>query len=91
MTKHTTLSHRGRDLADGPSGRDKFREILGDPYEPDLNPDGFINIGVAENVCLKPFGISIHLRAGAKGRPLQYAMLADVQKYVNENVISIFR
>lgn len=50
MTKHTTLAKRGAELAAAPSIRDKFRTILKDPYDPDTNPDGFINLGVAENV-----------------------------------------
>ena len=51
MTKHTTLSRRGKDFADGESSRDKFRDILDDPYDPDTNPNGYVNIGVSENVC----------------------------------------
>lgn len=50
MPAYTTLSKRGFDLAAGPSLRDRFDAILHDPYCPDTNLNGFINIGTAENV-----------------------------------------
>ena len=50
MTIHTTLSRRGAQLAASESIRDKFGMILNDPYDPVKNPNGFVNMGVAENV-----------------------------------------
>ena len=50
MTKQTTLARRGAELAAQPSLRDRFGAILKDLYDPETNPKGFVNIGVAENV-----------------------------------------
>lgn len=44
------LSQRGQELAASGSMLDKFKAILGNPYDPDTNPDGIVNIGTAENV-----------------------------------------
>jgi hypothetical protein len=46
----STLADRGVDLAQAGAVMDMFKIILSDPYHPDDNPDGFINIGTAENV-----------------------------------------
>ena len=45
-----SLSERGAGLAKGENYRDKFKAILNDPYDPVQNPDGFVNLGTAENV-----------------------------------------
>ena len=50
MTVHTTLSKRGVELATGENNREKFKKLLSDPYDPVKRPNGFVNIGVAENV-----------------------------------------
>ena len=34
---------------------EKFSDVLGDPYDPDKNPKGVINMGVAENVGYAPY------------------------------------
>ncbi|KAF2841823.1 PLP-dependent transferase [Patellaria atrata CBS 101060] len=47
-----TLGKRGAILASKDSLRDKFEAILSNPYHPDTNPDGFINIGTAENYVM---------------------------------------
>lgn len=46
----STLSDRGLDLAKAGVMMDMFKTILKNPYHPDDNPDGFVNIGTAENV-----------------------------------------
>ena len=46
----STLSKRGVELANIPSLRDKWTPILKNPYDPDKNPDGFIALGISENV-----------------------------------------
>lgn len=46
----STLADRGVELAKAGGAMDMFKTILSDPYHPDDNPDGFINIGTAENV-----------------------------------------
>ncbi|KAI9729251.1 MAG: hypothetical protein M1834_007043 [Cirrosporium novae-zelandiae] len=52
MTVHpSTLSSRGRELA-AHSIRDLFRTVMSSPYDPDTNPDGFINMGTAENYSM---------------------------------------
>ena len=48
------LLSRGSELSASGATLDKFKAILGNPYEPDTNPDGIVNIGVAENVKLVP-------------------------------------
>lgn len=45
-----TLADRGLQFAHIGEGMEKYKIILSDPYDPDTNPDGFINMGVAENV-----------------------------------------
>jgi hypothetical protein len=45
----SSISERGRALATQ-NLRKKFSAILADPYDPDNNPDGIVNIGTAENV-----------------------------------------
>ena len=49
-TDDATLALRGRQLAHDAQNLDKFKTIMSDPYHPDTNPDGFINMGTAENV-----------------------------------------
>ena len=44
------LSKRGAVLSASGATLDKFKQILGNPYDPDSNPHGIINIGTAENV-----------------------------------------
>ena len=48
----STLSERGYDLAKAGGIMEKFKTILSDPYHPDDNPGGFVNIGTSENVRL---------------------------------------
>ena len=45
-----TLSNRGAELASRAEFIDVFKKILEDPYDPDTNPDGFVNLGTSENV-----------------------------------------
>ena len=45
-----SLSDRGTELSSVGGIIDTFKAILGNPYDPDTNPDGFVNIGTAENV-----------------------------------------
>ena len=52
----TTLSSRGADLASGDNIREMFKTILANPYDPDTNPEGFINIGTSENVMTPTTG-----------------------------------
>ncbi|KAF2089340.1 PLP-dependent transferase [Saccharata proteae CBS 121410] len=54
MTAGTTLSHRGHELAAPTGFAEKFKSILGNPYDPDTNPDGFVDIGTAENHVMLP-------------------------------------
>jgi hypothetical protein len=56
----STLSPRGRDLAKS-SIRKKFAPILGDLYDREKNPNGFVNIGAAENVLSLPTVLHISL------------------------------
>lgn len=46
----STLSDRGLDLAKAGGMVENFKTIMSDPYHPDDNPHGFVNIGTAENV-----------------------------------------
>lgn len=82
MTKHTTLARRGADLASLPSMRDQFKSILNDPYDPDTNPTGFINVGVAENVSW----LSCKSKDKHMTKTHQYAMIPEVTRYVNSKV-----
>ena len=50
MQIKTTLSSRGNDLKDAGPPVDLWKKILGNPYDPDKNPEGVVNLGVAENV-----------------------------------------
>lgn len=45
-----SLSPRGKQLAKEGQTLSFFKGILNNPYHPDDNPDGFVNIGTAENV-----------------------------------------
>lgn len=46
----SSLADRGLEFAKVGEILGKFKTILSNPYDPDTNPDGFINMGVAENV-----------------------------------------
>lgn len=46
------LGHRGRDLVEAGKSLHFAKPILQNPYDPEKNPNGFVNIGVSENVCL---------------------------------------
>ena len=50
MKIETSLSSRGVELAKSFGAFEKFKDVFGNPYDPDKNPKGLINIGVAENV-----------------------------------------
>ncbi|KAL9632617.1 MAG: hypothetical protein Q9164_005210, partial [Protoblastenia rupestris] len=52
MLIKSSLSDRGVELSSAGGLIDKFKDILGDTYDPDTNPDGFVNIGTAENIKL---------------------------------------
>ena len=54
-----SLADRGLELVPFGKFLDKFKEILQNPYDPDTNPDGFINMGVAENVCVRSYAMSL--------------------------------
>ena len=45
-----SLSRRGIQLEGSGQMIDKFKNILGNLYDPETNPDGWCNVGVAENV-----------------------------------------
>lgn len=49
--KEPLLAPRGVELAKAGEALGFFKTILSNPYDPDSNPDGFINLGTAENVC----------------------------------------
>ena len=55
MLIKSSLSDRGAELSSAGGFIDKFKDILGDTYDPDTNPDGFVNIGTAENVGIECF------------------------------------
>lgn len=72
--RKTSLSRRGVELASGDSLRDMFKTILSDPYDPDTNTEGFVNIGTAENVytrhhplCCKKSPEYLNLTDGSRG------------------------
>ena len=48
----TNLSSRGAEIASGLDVRRMFDLLEGDKYDPDSNPEGFVNIGIAENYCM---------------------------------------
>lgn len=50
MTEQTTLSDRGRELAQGPDLLKTYGNVLSDVYHPDNNPGGYVNMGISENV-----------------------------------------
>lgn len=51
----STLALRGAELANGPFGfRNLFKTVEGDKFDPITNPDGFVNIGTAENFIMLP-------------------------------------
>lgn len=54
-----SLADRGLELAQVGQLLDKFKEILQNPYDPDANPDGFVNMGIAENVCVLSYGMRL--------------------------------
>ena len=51
------LSSRGRELEQAGGLADKFKKIFGNLYDPVHNPNGIVNIGVAENV---PISLPFH-------------------------------
>ena len=48
--KSKDLSARGEELESVAAIVDKFKKLLGNPYDPDTHPDGIVNLGTAENV-----------------------------------------
>jgi hypothetical protein len=46
----TSLSSRGSELTELGKGWDNFKTSFADPYHPDINPDGLLNMGLADNV-----------------------------------------
>ncbi|MCJ1463842.1 hypothetical protein MMC07_002451 [Pseudocyphellaria aurata] len=53
-TEDPSLADRGLHFAQAGESLDKFKFVLSDPYHPDTNPDGFINMGIAENHNMLP-------------------------------------
>lgn len=51
-SKSDILSSRGLVLAGGGEQVAKFKQLLGNPWDPKTNPGGIVNIGTAENVQL---------------------------------------
>lgn len=49
---NSSLSNRGQDLQAGGGLIEKWKWILDNPYDPDTNPDGVVNLGVAENYLM---------------------------------------
>ena len=49
---NSPLSSRGSELSVLGRQFAGFKAIFGDLYDPDTNPDGFVNLGVSENVTL---------------------------------------
>lgn len=47
----SALSDRGAELSAAGGRVETFKAILNDLYDPDTNPGGYVNIGIAENVC----------------------------------------
>ena len=43
-----TLSSRGHSYAEGP--KQTLQDVIRNLWDPEDNPDGFVNLGVAENV-----------------------------------------
>lgn len=87
MAPHTTLGKRGHELASGPNIRDKISAILGDQYDPDTNPHGFVNLGVSENVQLPTSSIlSAWVLGVCSLIRHQFAMLPEVTAFVNSKV-----
>ena len=48
QSPHGGLSERGSQLSASGATLDKFKQILGNAYDSDANPDGIINLGTAE-------------------------------------------
>lgn len=54
--EHSSLSIRGTELSSAGAQLAKWRSILEDAYDPESNPNGFVNMGTAENVgAVLPF------------------------------------
>ncbi len=51
FTMHGQISDRGKGLA---AQRPSFLTVLGDQWSPLANPDGIVNLGLAENVRKQP-------------------------------------
>ena len=48
------LSERGEAYIKDAAGLERIKQLLGDVYDPDTNPNGIVNLGTAENVCTAP-------------------------------------
>lgn len=85
----STLSARGIELAHAGSSMDKFKTIMSDPYHPIDNPDGFVNIGTAENVG---FHMKYQLKSIAycfvfvTDFSSKYLMIEEVAEFANKHV-----
>lgn len=51
-TSSSTLSKRGDELFAGAGSLAAQRLRAGNAFDPKTNPNGFVNLGTAENVCL---------------------------------------
>lgn len=56
LITHSPLSNRGSELSVLGSQFAGFKVIFGDLYDPDTNPNGFVNLGVSENVKVPSVG-----------------------------------
>lgn len=54
MASLSTLSSRGDELSAAGGHLEKFKAIWSNPYHPDTNVDGFVNMGTSENVQPEP-------------------------------------
>jgi hypothetical protein len=50
MATISTLSSRGDELFVAGGHLEKVKAIWGNPYHPETNTDGFVNMGTSENV-----------------------------------------
>lgn len=51
LTSNSTLSKRGDELFGNGGTLAAIRRNAGNSFDPDTNPNGFVNLGTAENVC----------------------------------------
>ena len=83
-TSDSTLSKRGDELFRNSPSLNAPRRNTGDDFDPITNPNGFVNLGTAENVCS-----SFWSRVKPAHWPLfQYLAVPDVAEFVNRNVPS---